>query len=308
MKAKTFIIIGSVIGLAVAVSLIFNCTNSGRTCGLRGSVMKQSFMQDRAQRSEVRSVLFRAGEDADAEVFSTKVASVQVNAAVSAPITKKLIKNAYVMLKVKDCAKVKDAIVRVVEKRNGTVMNAELEQAVESRKSGKVIFKVRPDELDAVLADVKQLGKVKSESVTVNDVTETYVDLQARLTNLKLVRDRFVNLLNEKAKQVKDIVEIEKELARVGGEIAAMEGRLKYLDFQIDLSTVTVNFFENPTCILQDMDLGAKFQEALRTAASASVNAVYAIIVLVGLAIPFAVVGAGIWGIVVLAKKRRSKK
>ncbi|HPS37370.1 MAG TPA: DUF4349 domain-containing protein, partial [Candidatus Omnitrophota bacterium] len=265
MKTKTWIILGSVMALAVAVPVAFNRGGSGGTCGL----MKKPLAETFSKRNEPLGA-FSADKDVERRVAAA-AAPARLNAAASVSFTKKLIKNAYVTLKVRDCVKTKDSIVGLVERRKGTVMNAQLEQEAELRKNGQVVFKVRPEELEAVLGDVRRLGKVKSESVNVQDVTETYVDLQSRLNNLRMVRDRFVNLLNEKAKQVKDIVEIEKELSRVGGEIEAMEGRLKYLDSQIDLSTVTVNFFEERAGLLGGLDLGEKFAGALKSAAMAFV-------------------------------------
>ena len=78
----------------------------------------------------------------------------------------------------------------------------------------------------------KQQRYVASE-----DVTEKYIDTEARLKNAVALRDRLKALLNQ-AKDVKDVLEIEKELARVQGDIDSMEGRLKKLKEQVDYAVV----------------------------------------------------------------------
>ncbi|MEI7750593.1 MAG: DUF4349 domain-containing protein [Candidatus Omnitrophota bacterium] len=312
---KNKVLIGIVIGLlvlGVAAFSLSRCFGGGRTCGLNRVALSESFVAKERPRSEAEYDASRAPSQ---EVAATRFlaqgkgvpASLKVSSGADIAVTRKLIKNAFLRLEVKDCARIRDAIVTLVGKKNGIVMNAQLDQDEGASKNGTVIFKIEPKELEVVLADVKRLGKVKSESVTVEDVTEAYVDLQARLRNLIKVRDRFVNILDDKAKQVKDIVEIERELARVGGEIEALEGRLKYLDSQIDLSTVTVNFYEIRVKVLGSLDLGRKFREAMRTAVEAGINVVYAIIVIIGMAFPFVVAGVLIWGVVIFIKKLRGK-
>ena len=72
------------------------------------------------------------------------------------------------------------------------------------------------------------------------DVTEQYIDVEARLKNKIVLRDRLKQLL-EKATTVKDILAIETELHRVQGDIDSMEGRIKSLKGQVDYTTVTIS-------------------------------------------------------------------
>jgi hypothetical protein len=91
------------------------------------------------------------------------------------------------------------------------------------------------------VSSLEELGTVFSKSVTGEDVTEKYIDVEARLKNNYALRDRLKQLL-EKAVNVKDILEIEKELTRVQSEIDSMEGTIKSLKGQVDFATVDLNF------------------------------------------------------------------
>ena len=302
MKNKIVMILG--IGIVLLVVLVPLLSKHSYSKAVSRSFSRK---QSNYLASEVRSdetARARRGTVLSVIAPMTKaVASNPVNV-----VSRKLIKNAVLTLEVKDCVKTKENLVALVEKRKGTILNAQIDEALESPKNGSVVFKILPSELESILRDVRRLGRVRYESMGVEDVTETYVDLQTRLKSQRSVRDRFVAILNDKAHQVKDIVEIEKELARVDVEIEALEGRIKYLDSQIDLSTVTVNFSEEQVNLLSALDLGEKFREAVRTAAVTSVNAVYAIIVLIGLVIPFGIAAGLIWLAVIVIKKMRGKK
>lgn len=91
------------------------------------------------------------------------------------------------------------------------------------------------------LAAVEALGQVTQRAEEALDVTEQYVDLEARLKNALAVRDRLKALL-EKAEDVKTALEVEKELKRVGEEIESLEARLEVLRNRVAFCTVTATF------------------------------------------------------------------
>jgi hypothetical protein len=87
---------------------------------------------------------------------------------------------------------------------------------------------------------LEELGSVTYRSVTGEDVTEQYIDIEARLKNRVALRDRLQLLLN-KATDVKDILAIETELNRVQSDIDAMSGKMKALKGQVEYATVDLS-------------------------------------------------------------------
>ena len=87
------------------------------------------------------------------------------------------------------------------------------------------------------LGALEALGTVQYRYLQAQDVTEEYVDTDARLKNLVVLRDRLRQLL-EKATEVKDLLAIEGELSRIQGEIDSMENRMKLLKGQVDLAAL----------------------------------------------------------------------
>jgi hypothetical protein len=96
-----------------------------------------------------------------------------------------------------------------------------------------------------LMKGLEALGQVRSRSVQTLDVSEEFHDLKVRLENLQSTRTRIQKLLGQ-AKDLSEILVVEKELERVSAEIDAIEGRLRFLSSQAAFSTVTMAFQELP--------------------------------------------------------------
>ncbi len=97
----------------------------------------------------------------------------------------------------------------------------------------------------------KFVSAIKGESIFMDhadissqDVTEEFVDIAARLKAKREVRDRYIEVLKTKTGTVKDIIEAEEAIRVITEEIEAKEGRLRYLNDRVDLSTVTLTMYE----------------------------------------------------------------
>lgn len=104
-----------------------------------------------------------------------------------------------------------------------------------------ITIRVPAKQFFPVLERLKALGQTISKDVSAQDVTDEYTDLQLRLRNAEALRDRLVAIL-EKAANVKDTLEVERELNRVREEIERIKGRIAQLDKLIAYSTIEVVF------------------------------------------------------------------
>lgn len=140
------------------------------------------------------------------------------------------------------------------------------------------------------------LGTVEWFNVAVEDVGEQYVDLEARLANARRLEARLVELLATRTGRLEDVLAVERELARVRGEIETVEGRMRYLRSRVALSTLTVQLHE-PEPIIGGSGGGGVIGEAFRNAWRNFVHFVAAFIASAGVWIPLLVVGAlAVWG------------
>ena len=88
--------------------------------------------------------------------------------------------------------------------------------------------------------------KVENKTITSSDVTDEFIDIKARLKTKKQVEERYSALLS-KAKNIKEILEIEREIGDLRGEIESMEGRMKYLQNQVSFSTLNITLVKYST-------------------------------------------------------------
>lgn len=108
---------------------------------------------------------------------------------------------------------------------------------------GWVTVRVPTDGYEAFVAEVSKLGVVKFQSEASSDVTQEYVDLSARLENLRAQEVRLREFF-EAAKDVDDMLSVEAELGRVRGDIESMDAQVTYLERQAAMATITVELTE----------------------------------------------------------------
>ena len=89
-------------------------------------------------------------------------------------------------------------------------------------------FKLNPDKLETAMDLISLLGEVKSRTVSSNDVTSEYYDIQVRLENAQSVRDRYLKLL-DRASTLDEVLRVEKELERINKEIDLLTGKMNLM-------------------------------------------------------------------------------
>ena len=124
-----------------------------------------------------------------------------------------------------------------IAEQNGGYVEWKSESA---EQSAGIRLRIPVKNFKSAIGALEALGTVNSRSVNGEDVTEKYIDVEARLKNKIALRDRLKQLLN-KATEVKDILAIETELNRVQADIDSMEGIIKSLKGQVDFATVELS-------------------------------------------------------------------
>ena len=109
------------------------------------------------------------------------------------------------------------------------------------RDNQSITIRVPAGKFQRILHRIGGMGDVLQRNVSAEDVTDQFYDLRIRLRNAEAMRARLEQLL-AKATTVKDALDVERELARVSGEIERLKGRLKLMGELIAFSTITVQF------------------------------------------------------------------
>ncbi len=156
------------------------------------------------------------------------------------PQERLIIRNADLTVVVDDTVESMAAIEQLVKGVEGWIVASNIWE-YEGVKRGNISVRVPFDQLDSFLSDVRALvNEVTNESISGQDVTEDYVDLQAQLTNLEATADRVRSFLDE-ARTVEEALEVNRELGRLEGEIERITGRMKYLESSARQSLVSID-------------------------------------------------------------------
>ncbi len=137
--------------------------------------------------------------------------------------------------------------IRGLARRVGAVVaNTSMQQGQDQLRSASVELRIPSARFDDAVAALSPLGKVESVNVSVEDVGEEFVDVSARVANARRLEQRLVELLAQRTGKLGDVLQVERELARVREEIERYEGRLRYLQTRSSVSTLTVTVHERP--------------------------------------------------------------
>lgn len=164
-------------------------------------------------------------------------------AAESAAIERKLIQNAELHLEVDNYEKARRALDAELGSLGGFVANAEVQHRDGDVSQAKLTLRIPSDRLHGFLGTAAGQGKVLHENLRTEDITDGYYDLQARLDNARKLETRLLALMTEKAHGMKELLELEREIARVREQIERHEGKLRLWDKQVAMSTVELSLF-----------------------------------------------------------------
>jgi len=151
---------------------------------------------------------------------------------------RKRIRRATLFLTVDELSRSRGALEKLVAKSQGFVEN--IAQQFAPRASVTMVARVPVEQLDAVVAKARALGRVGQESQESKDVTRDIVDTDARLRNLQRTEERLLALLAQQASALADVLAVERELTRVRGEIEQLTAQLKSLEHDVAMATLTV--------------------------------------------------------------------
>lgn len=158
-------------------------------------------------------------------------------------ITPKIIKNARLRFQTGNVDTTTTAVQQLVKKYKGSIQS-DLQEHEDYRLSRSMSVRVPSANFDAFIADLsKGVDYYDAKEISSEDVTEEYVDITARVKTKKQLENRYYELL-KKANKVSEMLEIEQKLSEIREEIEAKEGRLKYLQTKVSMSTIDLYFYK----------------------------------------------------------------
>ncbi|WP_312472749.1 DUF4349 domain-containing protein [Neobacillus sp.] len=134
-------------------------------------------------------------------------------------------------------------------KFGGYIAESNVTKEGKEQVSGRITIRIPQKHFQEFLHDAEgQAAEVLQRNITGQDVTEEYVDLDSRLKSKRVVEERLLSFMKGAAK-TEDLLKISADLAAVQEEIETIEGKMKFLENQTALSTVTITLYENKVVV-----------------------------------------------------------
>lgn len=161
----------------------------------------------------------------------------------SETIEQKIIKSGDLRFETSDMEET-DAVVHQLIKKYNAIVQSDTEDKDDYTFNRYLVLRIPNEHFDNFISDLgKGVEYFDRKNISIQDVTEEYVDVTSRIKTKKALETRYLELLN-KANKVSEMLEIERELAAIREEIEAKEGRLKYIQNKVAMSTINIEFYK----------------------------------------------------------------
>lgn len=191
----------------------------------------------------------------------------------------------------------------IAERLGGYVTSSSVHQTKGKVASGTITLRIPSDRFQTALADLRSLGKVTGEEQGGEDVTQEFVDLEARLRHARSQEAFYLQLMN-KAKTVSELVQTQQQLSQIQLQIEELTGRLEFLKNQTSFATVGVRLFEPGVGPPEPKTrLGRAWQEA----ADGFRSVVAGLIVGLGWVAPFVLIALALLGAVRVLRRGEAR-
>lgn len=194
-------------------------------------------------------------------------------------IAKKIIKNGDMMIDVADIKSAQEKVQNLVKSNKGYIQN---ENYSNNERETTVSMEIRiPNQnFDSLINSFSDgIGSITQKNIRVEDVTEEYTDVSIRLKNKLVYLEKYRDLLKRSA-STKDLLEIQEKIRGLEEEIESSEGRLRYIDDQVNYSTLDLTLTkEKPrNTVTSKIGFGSRFVDSLANGWNGFVNFLLGII------------------------------
>jgi len=155
-----------------------------------------------------------------------------------------IVRTAGLTLITKEFDKARAAMEEILKRHGGYIGQLNVTAPADNGRTLNATLRVPGEQLEAVMSELKKLGRVQAESQSGEEVTQQYMDLEARLANAKNSERRLTDILRERTGKLSDVLEVETQIESVRGEIEQMEAERKNLVHRVDFATLSATLTE----------------------------------------------------------------
>lgn len=299
------------LALLLIAPLLFSTGCSGDHESAGEQEVVESAAMDRAEAEAIGRSAQMAQADMGRDASMAPTASDQSSGSQELPEelaeNPMIIKTGNLRIKV-DSIEVAMAEVRAIaESHGGRIGNISVHGGEHQSKQATLQVKVPSENFDAIVSGLEPVGDMEQVNVSAQDVSEEYLDVSARLKNMEQLEERLLQLLRNNTGDLQELLQVERELARVRTQIEQLQGRLRYLRTRASVSTLTVNLFE-PKPLVSTHPGENVIVEAFKQAWRNFVGTIATIIAASGSLIPLLIIiGLAVWVLRLIWVRRRKR-
>ena len=257
--------------------------------------------KEQSSEASADSMMVSAVELPDSVATASKMEDTKSSANETLPVETKIIKNADLRFESSDLEKTYATLVKNIKNKNA-IIQSDAENKTNYNLSRSLIIRIPSKNFDAFVNELsKGVTYFDRKEISSRDVTAEYIDTDSRIASKKKLELRYLELL-KKANKVQEMLEIEKQLSEIREEIEAKEGQLKYLQSQVSMSTINVEFYKN---MATESGVRVSFFGKIWTAIVSGFNSVGVFLIFILEMWPFVL---GVIGVIYLIRKRRLRK
>ncbi len=171
---------------------------------------------------------------------------------------RKIIKNAELNIQTKDYDKFITALNEKINALGGYTDS--LEENNYSSKNATIVARVPSEKLDEFLSGVEKIGTVQSKNISKSDVTDSYNDIESRITALETEEKALLKILGD-CDTVSETIEVQSRLSEVRAQIESFKSQKKSYDSQISYSKVTIYVSEEERILKNDGSFSSRLKE-----------------------------------------------
>jgi hypothetical protein len=169
-----------------------------------------------------------------------------------------------ITLTTKEFDKTRSSLEEILKRHSGYMGELKVSAPADAGRSLTATLRIPAQQLDAAMTELKKLGRVEDESQGGEEVTQQYVDLQARLANGIHTEQRLTEILRTRTGKLQDVLKVELEIDRVRGEIEQMQAEQKELSKRVAFAMLNTTVKEEYFAKLQGTppSTGSRFRNA----------------------------------------------
>ena len=192
---------------------------------------------------------------------------------------------------------------RIAENNGGFVLSSR----TRGQRAGTLTLRIPAKRFDEAMISLRAIGTVQAQSVTGDDVTAQFIDLQARLRIAKSRRTVLLGLQTQ-ATTIGEVLTVQRQLDNVQLQIEQIQGQVNFINDQVAEATIRVDLHEEdapgvrPTNTVENPILGTAWDRGVQ----GFLNVVSAVVIGLGYLIPIGILALAVWLLTLAVRRRRA--